>query len=183
MSHNTLLKCTILGDTSVGKSCLLLRYTDNQFVHTHDATVGIEFGIKHLQIDDQIIKLQIWDTAGQESFLSIVRSYYRASAIIVLVYDITQRSTYQRIPFWLDEIKKSIDDSVPFPVIILVGNKCEEKYRRQVSLEEANIFANNNNILFMEASAKNEELAFNVKKLIGYIYHRTDLSKQLLNSF
>merc|ERR1712118_348765 len=91
MSYAYLFKYIIIGDTGVGKSCLLLQFTDKRFRHDHDLTIGVEFGARMVTIDGKQIKLQIWDTAGQESFRSITRSYYRGAAGALLVYDITRR--------------------------------------------------------------------------------------------
>merc|ERR1711887_520527 len=91
MSYAYLFKYIIIGDTGVGKSCLLLQFTDKRFQPVHDLTIGVEFGARMITIDNKQIKLQIWDTAGQESFRSITRSYYRGAAGALLVYDITRR--------------------------------------------------------------------------------------------
>ena len=91
-----------MGNTGVGKSCLLLRYTKNEFTSTHYATIGMEFFSKRIILNDVLIKLQIWDTAGQESFKSITRSYYKGSIGILLVYDITRRDSFDNINKWLD---------------------------------------------------------------------------------
>ena len=97
MSYSYLFKYIIIGDTGVGKSCLLLQFTDKRFRHDHDLTIGVEFGSRMIHLDDKDIKLQIWDTAGQESFRSITRSYYRGAACALLVYDITRRDTFTHL--------------------------------------------------------------------------------------
>ena len=97
MSYSYLFKYIIIGDTGVGKSCLLLQFTDKRFRHDHDLTIGVEFGSRMLRLEDKEIKLQIWDTAGQESFRSITRSYYRGAAGALLVYDITRRDTFSHL--------------------------------------------------------------------------------------
>jgi Ras-related protein Rab-2A len=102
MSYAYLFKYIIIGDTGVGKSCLLLQFTDKRFQPVHDLTIGVEFGARMVQIDNRQIKLQIWDTAGQESFRSITRSYYRGAAGALLVYDITRRETFNHLTRWYD---------------------------------------------------------------------------------
>ena len=97
MSYSYLFKYIIIGDTGVGKSCLLLQFTDKRFRNDHDITIGVEFGSRMIQLDNKEIKLQIWDTAGQESFRSITRSYYRGAAGALLVYDITRRDTFSHL--------------------------------------------------------------------------------------
>merc|ERR1711897_90450 len=96
----------IIGDTGVGKSCLLLQFTDKRFRADHDLTIGVEFGARLITIEDKQIKLQIWDTAGQESFPSITRSYYRGASGALLVYDITRRDTFNHLTTWLDDARQ-----------------------------------------------------------------------------
>jgi Ras-related protein Rab-2A len=156
----------------VGKSCLLLQFTDKRFQPVHDLTIGVEFGARMITVPDSgttstasnnkgtQIKLQIWDTAGQESFRSITRSYYRGAAGALLVYDITRRDTFQHLSKWLEEAKSHAQ---PTMVILLIGNKSDLEHRRAVSTEEGRAFANANGLLFLETSAKtayNVETAF-----------------------
>ena len=110
----------IIGDTGVGKSCLLLQFTDKRFQPVHDLTIGVEFGARMITIDGKQIKLQIWDTAGQESFRSITRSYYRGAAGALLVYDITRRETFNHLTTWLDDARQHSSSNM---VIMLIGNK------------------------------------------------------------
>lgn len=106
----------------MGKSCLLLQFIDKRFRQKHEVTIGVEFGARMLSVDSKNIKLQIWDTAGQESFRSITRSYYRSSAGALLVYDITRRESFSHLGRWLEEAKQNGN---PNMVFILVGNKCD----------------------------------------------------------
>jgi len=168
MSFGYLFKCVIIGDTGVGKSCLLLRYQKDQFSPTHDLTVGVEFGSKNTVIDGTNIKLQIWDTAGQESFRSITRSYYRGACCALLIYDITRYDTFRHCIRWLDEIRSNGNaDSV----VMLIGNKSDMLERRKVSYEEGKEFSERNGLIFIETSAKSGEHveeAFN--KMISRVY-------------
>jgi len=160
MSYAYLFKYIIIGDTGVGKSCLLLQFTDKRFQPVHDLTIGVEFGARMISIEDKQIKLQIWDTAGQESFRSITRSYYRGAAGALLVYDITRRETFNHLTRWLEEARQNANANM---VILLVGNKVDLESRRQVSYEEGQKFAEENGLIFLEASAKtakNVEEAF-----------------------
>jgi Ras-related protein Rab-2A len=104
----------------VGKSCLLLQFTESKFRHQHELTIGVEFGAKTIEIDEKIVKIQIWDTAGQEAFQAITRTYYKGAVGALLVYDITRRETFNHITKWLEEVKANGSKSI---VIILVGNK------------------------------------------------------------
>ena len=127
MSYAYLFKYIIIGDTGVGKSCLLLQFTDKRFRVHHDLTIGVEFGARTVQIAEKNIKLQIWDTAGQESFKSITRSYYRGAAGALLVYDITRRDTFNHLTKWLDEVRLNGN---PDMTIMLIGNKSDMDARR-----------------------------------------------------
>ncbi|KAJ0054193.1 hypothetical protein Pint_02847 [Pistacia integerrima] len=172
MSYDYLFKYIIIGDTGVGKSCLLLQFTDKRFQPVHDLTIGVEFGARMVTIDGRPIKLQIWDTvcyfsfsgcfirAGQESFRSITRSYYRGAAGALLVYDITRRETFNHLASWLEDARQHAN---PNMTIMLIGNKCDLAHRRAVSKEEGEQFAKENGLLFLEASARtaqNVEEAF-----------------------
>lgn len=121
-NYDYLFKFIIIGDSNVGKSCLLLRFTEEKFKSEHEPTLGVEFGSKHVKIMDQLIKIQIWDTAGQESFKSITRSYYKGSIAALLVYDITKKDSFDNIVKWLQEVKTHSHEKVE---IALIGNKCD----------------------------------------------------------
>eukprot|EP00301_Raphidiophrys_heterophryoidea_P027533 c969_g1_i1.p1 GENE.c969_g1_i1~~c969_g1_i1.p1 ORF type:complete len:208 (+),score=33.07 c969_g1_i1:44-667(+) len=151
MSYTYLFKYIIIGDTGVGKSCLLLQFTDKRFQTVHDLTIGVEFGARMVTIDNKQVKLQIWDTAGQESFRSITRSYYRGAAGALLVYDITRRETFNHLTSWLDDARQHSNSNM---VIMLIGNKCDLEHRRAVQYEEGEQFARDNGLIFMETSAK-----------------------------
>lgn len=158
MSYAYLFKFIIIGDSGVGKSCLLLQFTDKRFQPIHDLTIGVEFGAKIVQMDGKTIKLQIWDTAGQESFRSITRSYYRGAAGALLVYDITRRETFNHLSSWLEDARQY---SSPDMTVVLVGNKCDLEHRRQVTKEEGEAFARSHGLGFLETSAKT---AFHVEE-------------------
>ncbi|CAL8101104.1 unnamed protein product [Calicophoron daubneyi] len=160
MSYAYLFKYIIIGDTGVGKSCLLLQFTDKRFQPVHDLTIGVEFGARMINIGGKQIKLQIWDTAGQESFRSITRSYYRGAAGALLVYDITRRDTYTHLASWLEDARQHSSSNM---VIMLIGNKSDLEARREVQKEEGEAFAREHGLIFMETSAKtaaNVEEAF-----------------------
>ncbi|CAD8076788.1 unnamed protein product [Paramecium sonneborni] len=148
--YNYLFKFIIVGDTSVGKSCLLLQYVDKKFRNQHEPTIGVEFGAKQVIFKSKIIKIQIWDTAGQESFRSITRSYYRGSIGAILVYDVTRRETFENASLWVNEIKKYGNHNI---VIILVGNKTDLSDMK-VSEDDAKEMAKNNGLEYIEVCAK-----------------------------
>merc|ERR1712072_1317042 len=159
MSYAYLFKYIIIGDTGVGKSCLLLQFTDRRFQPVHDLTIGVEFGARMINIEGKQIKLQIWDTAGQEAFRSITRSYYRGASGALLVYDISRRDTFAHLTRWLEEARQNANANM---VIMLIGNKCDMEHR-EVSFEEGAEFAREHGLIFRETSAKtaqNVEEAF-----------------------
>jgi Ras-related protein Rab-2A len=131
-----------------------LQFTDKRFQHVHDLTIGVEFGSRMVSIEEKQIKLQIWDTAGQESFRSITRSYYRGAAGALLVYDITRRDTFEHLASWLEDAKQHAN---PNMTIMLIGNKSDMNHRRQVSKEEGAQFAETHGLIFLETSAKTSE--------------------------
>merc|ERR1711934_947193 len=154
LPYKYLFKYIIVGDTAVGKSCLLLQFTDRRFQPVHDLTIGVEFGSRTITIDANQIKLQIWDTAGQEKFRSITRSYYRGAAGALLVYDITRRETFEHLQSWLEDCRRYSNQNI---VIMLIGNKCDLENKREVSTEEGQQFAADNGLTFLETSAKTAE--------------------------
>ena len=133
ISFNYLLKYVIVGDASVGKSNLLLRYSHGQFREEYQLTIGVEFGSNNIQIDDKIFRIQIWDTAGQENFRSITRAYYKNSACALIVYDISRKASFDSISTWIEDCKNSSPKSV---FMVLVGNKCDLEKEREVTKEE-----------------------------------------------
>jgi Ras-related protein Rab-2A len=148
-------KYIVVGPSGVGKSSLLLQFLEERFEQAHDMTIGVEFGAKTITINDHTIKVQIWDTAGQESFKSITRSYYHGAYGALLVYDITSRDSFKYLRGWLEDIHQNAGGEL---VIMLVGNKADLEESRQVTWEEGEQFAKENGIdCFVEASAKTGE--------------------------
>lgn len=160
MSYDYLFKFIIIGDQSVGKSTLLKRFSDDEFLKYHEPTIGVEFAIKTIQINDCNIRLQIWDTAGQEEFISIARSYYRASAGVFICYDITRRDSFRSIRKWLSEATTYGHDKMS---LFLVGNKSDLSHKRMVSIEEGEDQSLCNGMKFIETSSftnHNVDMAF-----------------------
>merc|ERR1712228_750678 len=139
------------GDSGVGKSCLLLRFADDKYSNSYVSTIGVDFKIKTFDLDNKVVKLQIWDTAGQERFKAITTSFYRGAHGIVVVYDVTSRSTFKNIKSWLYEIDRYAVANV---CKVIIGNKCDMNQDRQVSFEEAKEFADFLDIDYVECSAK-----------------------------
>jgi len=147
------IKLLMIGDSGVGKTCLLLRYANDSFSPTFITTIGIDFKIKNVEIDGKRIKLQIWDTAGQERFRTITTSYFRGAQGILLVYDVTDRRSFESIRNWISQIQQHADVHVNK---ILCGNKCDMTDEKVVSTEEGLKLAKEFGIEFWEASAKND---------------------------
>lgn len=156
----TRLKLLLIGDSSVGKSSLLLRFAEDSFSQTFISTIGVDFKTRTIPIDDEQVKLSIWDTAGQERFRTITAAYYRGANGIVLVYDITSESSFNSIRGWIRNIEEHASENV---CKILVGNKADMEDKRIVTKEQGQALANEFKIRFFETSAKadiNVEEAF-----------------------
>ncbi|KAH9814706.1 P-loop containing nucleoside triphosphate hydrolase protein [Melampsora americana] len=163
-----IMKFVVVGDSNTGKSSLLVQLTDKRFLTQSDPTIGVEFGASLISLPNgKSIKVQVWDTAGQESFRSITRSYYRGASGALLVFDTTYRPSFQHLENWLNDLKSFGDPNL---VIVLVGNKSDltlpssnlssdptSNPTRQVSFEEANQWALDHDLQYIETSAKTGE--------------------------
>jgi small GTP-binding protein len=174
-----LLKIVLIGDSGVGKTNLLARFTRNQFNIDSKSTIGVEFATKTLEIEGKTVKAQIWDTAGQERYRAITSAYYRGAIGALLLYDVSASLTFQSLSRWLQELRDNADNNI---VVMLVGNKCDLQEQRAVSSEEGISFAKSEGLLFIETSAMestNVQEAFT--RLIAEIVHRlskTDMSRK-----
>ncbi|KAL7829173.1 hypothetical protein AOLI_G00300580 [Acnodon oligacanthus] len=160
LSYNFVFKVVLIGESGVGKSNLLSRFTKNEFNHDSRTTIGVEFSTRSIQVDTLTIKAQIWDTAGLERYRAITSAYYRGAVGALLVYDITKHLTYESVERWLREL---YDHADPHIVVMLVGNKSDLAAQRTVPTEEAKSYAENKGLLFTETSAlesTNVESAF-----------------------
>jgi len=149
---DVILKVVLIGDSGVGKSNLLSRYTRNEFNMESKSTIGVEFATRSITIDGKQVKAQIWDTAGQERFRAITNTYYRGAVGALLVYDVSKLSSYEHVAQWLKELR---DQGDPGLIILLIGNKSDLVEQRAVTTEEARTFAAENSLEFMETSALN----------------------------
>ncbi|XP_074301795.1 ras-related protein RABD1-like [Silene latifolia] len=170
--YDFLFKLLLIGDSSVGKSCLLLRFADDSYVDSYISTIGVDFKIRTTELEGKSVKLQIWDTAGQERFRTITSSYYRGAHGIIIVYDVTEMESFNNVKQWLNEINRYANDSV---CKLLVGNKCDLVENRVVDTQMGQALADELGIPFLETSAKdavNVEKAFltmagEIKKKVG----------------
>ena len=151
MSTMTSLKFIIIGSSGVGKTALLKRLVEDSFNDESQSTIGVEFDSTIIQVDDRQVKLQIWDTAGQERFRSIAKAYFRNAVGVLLVYDITERKTFDDLSTWLNDVRALCDPNV---VVQMIGNKADMTNSRVVSLTEAENFSEHHQISYLETSAK-----------------------------
>lgn len=150
--YDYLFKLLLIGDSGVGKSCLLLRFADDTYTDSYISTIGVDFKIRTVELDKKTIKLQIWDTAGQERFRTITSSYYRGANGIIIVYDVTDQESFTNVKTWLQEIDRYASTNVSK---LLVGNKCDLTNKKVVDYTTAKEFADQLQIPFLETSAKN----------------------------
>lgn len=162
--YDYLFKVLLIGNSSVGKSSLLLRFVDNAWSDLFVPTIGVDFKIKTMTIDSKNVKLQIWDTAGQERFKNITASYYRGAHGILVVYDITDMESFKNINNWLIEIEKNANKNV---YKILIGNKCDLEEKRTVSTQQGKELAETYGMQFIETSAKSNTNVSEAFELLG----------------
>lgn len=176
--YDYLFKVVLIGDSGVGKSNLLSRFTRNEFCLESKSTIGVEFATRTLQVEGKTIKAQIWDTAGQERYRAITSAYYRGALGALLVYDVTKPTTFENVARWLKELRDHADSNI---VIMLIGNKTDLKHLRGVATEDAQSYAEKEGLSFIETSALE---ALNVEKafqtILGEIYRI--ISKKSLSS-
>ncbi|KAG0659978.1 GTP-binding protein of the rab [Maudiozyma exigua] len=176
--YDYLFKLLLIGNSGVGKSCLLLRFSDDTYSNDYISTIGVDFKIKTVELEGKTVKLQIWDTAGQERFRTITSSYYRGSHGIIIVYDITDQESFNGVKMWLQEIDRYATSTV---LKLLVGNKCDLTDKRVVEFDVAKEFAEANNMPFLETSALDstnvEEAFLTMAKQI-----KESMAKQKLNN-
>ncbi|KAL6939931.1 GTP-binding protein [Hanseniaspora osmophila] len=168
-SFDSILKILLIGDSGVGKSCLLVRFVEDNFMPTFITTIGIDFKIKTIEINGKKVKLQLWDTAGQERFRTITTAYYRGAMGIILVYDVTDERTFANIrDSWYNTVSENASSECQ---LMLVANKCDEgDENRVVTKEQGQTLAKELGMAFVEASAKDnknvDEIFFTLAKLI-----------------
>ena len=171
--YDYLFKLLLIGNSSVGKSSLLFRFVENVWDDNFVPTIGVDFKLKTLEINGKKVKLQIWDTAGQERFKNITSSYYRGGNGVLVVYDITDRESFENLTSWLIEIEKNANKNV---YKLLIGNKCDLEEKRKISVQEGKEFAESNGMKFIETSAKD-----NTKVQEAFELLTTEIIKSNLN--
>ena len=160
LQYDLSFKIIVIGDSGVGKSCLTNRATTNLFEDTYSATVGFEFLSFNVKINEKVVKLQIWDTCGQELYRSLITNFYRNSSLAIIVYAINSKDSFENIEMWLRELRTH---SNPDAKVFLIGNKIDLENERKITREQGENFAKTNKLhLFLESSAKT---GFNAKKV------------------
>ena len=162
MSEKYILRVLTIGDKTVGKSSIIIKYIDNKFDENIKSTLGIDYKTKIIQKGDSLIKVTIYDTAGEEKYRDLIKNYYNGSNGILLIYDITNRNSFDDLNYWLEELKKNCNLNNLY--IYLVGNKTDLEKKRQVSYDEAKNFADMKKIPYIEISAKTGD---NIDKLFN----------------
>jgi len=173
-AYDYLIKLLLIGDSGVGKSCLLLRFSDDSFTPSFITTIGIDFKIRTIELDGKRIKLQIWDTAGQERFRTITTAYYRGAMGILLVYDVTDEKSFGNIRNWIRNIEQHATESVNK---MLIGNKCDMVDKKVIDTARGKALAEECQIRFLETSAKTGQ---NVEE--AFICLAKDIKKRLIDS-
>uniref|UniRef100_A0A8C4N837 RAB8B, member RAS oncogene family n=1 Tax=Eptatretus burgeri TaxID=7764 RepID=A0A8C4N837_EPTBU len=178
-TYDYLFKLLLIGDSGVGKTCVLFRFSEDAFNTTFITTIGIDFKIRTIELDGKKIKLQIWDTAGQERFRTITTAYYRGAMGIMLVYDITNEKSFENIQNWICNIEQHASSDVEK---MILGNKCDMNNKRQVTKERGEKLAIEYGVKFVETSAKSsvnvEEAFFSLARDI-----KTKMDRKLEGSF
>ena len=169
-NYQYIFKLILIGNSGVGKSCILQRYIKHTFEESYKCTIGVDFLMKSIVINGQTVKLQLWDTAGQEKYKSMASSYYRGANVALIVFDITNHESFDALPLWIENFYKNGPEQKN---IILIGNKNDLPDLRQVTQQEAEAFSQTNNMMYFETSAKegdNIEYIFNyaAEKLLEF---------------
>ena len=160
-------KILLLGDSEVGKSCFLMRYSDNVFVENYITTIGLDYKLKYIKLDSgKTVKVQLWDTAGQDKYRTIAKNYFKGSHGILLLYDVTKQSSYDNIREWIHDIKEEVSEKA---IIFLIANKIDMTDKRKISKEKGEELAEEFKIPFFEASAKSGE---NVDEVFKALYKK-----------
>ena len=178
--YKYIFKLILIGNSGVGKSSIIQRYMKQTFEESYKCTIGVDFLMKTLEINNKTVKLQLWDTAGQEKYKSMVASYYRGANVALVVFDLTNHSSFDSLPLWIENYYKNGPEQKN---IILIGNKNDLVEERQVTKEEAELFSETNNMMYFETSAKegdNIEYVFNytAEKLLDFYGSQNEINSQ-----
>jgi len=159
-------KIVLVGDSAVGKSCIAARYINNDFYEFQEPTIGAAFMAKKIEIDDKEVRLEIWDTAGQERYRGLAPMYYRNASIALVVYDITQKDSFEGAKSWIEELRRRSPVNC---IVAVLGNKCDLENNRKVNKETVNEYFQNKDLIHLETSAKTGK---NIKKLFQLLIEK-----------
>ena len=183
MNYDKICQLLVIGDTSVGKTSLITRYTNGTFKEEYLATVGLDFYSKEEIINNKTINIKIWDTAGQERFKALTQSYFRNAEGVMLAYDVTKSESYDNLKDWIASIKKNLEGKNIFLPLIIVGNKIDMEESREVEKESAEQFATENNYKYFETSAKTGEgVDEAVRDLINQVLNNNQIDEQKMEA-
>ena len=169
MIDECVYKVLLLGDSTVGKTCFLMKYTDKTFQDIHMATIGLDYRLRSMKLKSgKSIKLQIWDTAGQDRFRAITKNYYKGSHGIILIYDITNTQSFENVKTWVNQIREEASSNV---IIYIAGNKVDMEDERKVDRDDGEKLAEELGFPFVETSAKN---GININETFEYLVERID---------
>jgi len=169
-------KVVLLGESAVGKTSLASRFVNNQFSEFEESTIGAAFLSKSLTINDKTIKFEIWDTAGQERYQSLAPMYYRGAKVGIIVFDITNKSTFDKAKRWVDELRQSGPENI---LLLLIGNKVDLENNRQLTYDECNNYATESDLIYIESSAKKN---INVEKIFEEISNNIELKPIVIDN-
>ena len=179
MKYDKICQILIIGDSSVGKTSLLTRYTNGTFKPEYLATVGLDFYSKDEIFDNKTIHVKLWDTAGQERYKSLTQSYFKNAEGVIVTYDITNSESFDNLKYWINSIKKNIEGKNIFIPVIIIGNKIDMSDSREINKEDAEKFASDNKYKYYETSAKTGEgVDQAIRDLVNNILNQTQIDEQ-----
>ena len=183
MNYDKTCQLLVIGDTSVGKTSLITRYTNGTFKDEYLATVGLDYYSKEEIINNKTINIKIWDTAGQERFKALTQSYFRNAEGVMLAFDVTKSESYDNLKDWIASIKKNLEGKNIFLPLIIVGNKIDMEESREVEKESAEQFATENNYKYFETSAKTGEgVDEAVRDLVNQVLNNNQIDEQKMEA-
>ena len=183
MNYDRIVQLLVIGDSSVGKTSLITRYTNGTFKEEYLATVGLDYYSKNEEINNQIIQIKLWDTAGQERFKALTQNYFRNAEGVLLAFDVTNEESFNNLKDWISSIKINMEAKNIFLPLIVVGNKIDMENDREITKEEAEKFASENKYKYFETSAKTGEgVDEAVKELINLVLNQNQVDEQKIEA-
>ena len=183
MNYDRIVQLLVIGDSSVGKTSLITRYTNGTFKEEYLATVGLDYYSKNEEINNQAIQIKLWDTAGQERFKALTQNYFRNAEGVLLAFDVTNEESFNNLKDWISSIKINMEAKNIFLPLIVVGNKIDMENDREITKEEAEKFASENKYKYFETSAKTGEgVDEAIKELINLVLNQNQVDEQKIEA-